>query len=198
MTRAMQMGKRAKPQGVTPSVVLCNPKYARNVAMAIRTALCFGIEQVWYTGNRVSVEEPWRNLDFPGGPQGKPPKARLPREERMKGYESVMLVQNDYPFDQFPRGTVPVAVELRPQAEMLNRFVHPENAVYVFGPEDGSIPKAVVRHCHRFVVIPTRHCLNLAMAVAVVLYSRYDQRTVDGLEDDLPMSEILQEDRGWT
>lgn len=25
----------------------------------------------------------------------------------------------------------------------------------MFGPEDGSVPKALLGHCHRFVVIPT-------------------------------------------
>jgi tRNA C32,U32 (ribose-2'-O)-methylase TrmJ len=50
--------------------------------------------------------------------------------------------------------------------------VHPENAVYVFGPEDGSIPPVFRRHCHRFVSIPSKHCLNLAAAVYIVLYDR--------------------------
>jgi tRNA(Leu) C34 or U34 (ribose-2'-O)-methylase TrmL len=29
------------------------------------------------------------------------------------------------------------------------------------------------RFCHRFVKIPTKHCLNLANAVATVLYDRH-------------------------
>ncbi len=43
---------------------------------------------------------------------------------------------------------------------------------YVFGPEDGSIPPVLRRHCHRFVSIPTKHCTNLAAAVYTVLYDR--------------------------
>ena len=90
----------------------------------------------------------------------------------MRGYKDVNVLQFDYFFDQFPEA-VPVAVELRPNSENLVDFVHPENALYVFGPEDGSIPQVYLRHCHRFVTIPTRHCVNLAAAVYIMLYDRH-------------------------
>ena len=151
-------GKNAKKQGTMPAIVLINPKYAHNVGAALRHASCYGIEQLWFTGNRI-------RLDLAG-------KKRVPREERMKGYADVRLIHYDRPFDQFPRGAVPVAVEVREDAEPLFDFEHPENAVYVFGPEDGSLSKVQVQFCHRFVIVPTRHCLNLAMAVGTVLYDR--------------------------
>jgi tRNA(Leu) C34 or U34 (ribose-2'-O)-methylase TrmL len=152
------VGKKAKPVGVTPAIVLTNPKFAHNVGAAQRAASCFGIKQLWFTGNRVSLE--------PSNGQ------RLPREERMKGYKDVDVIQYDYFYDQFPSSVTPVAVELRPNSEELTYFEHPENPLYVFGPEDGSIPQVSLRHCHRFVVIPTRHCVNLAAAVYIVLYDR--------------------------
>lgn len=153
-----QLGKKAKPQGSAPAVALFRPKYPHNVGAALRAASCWGVNQIWFTGDRVSLE----------------PEAgkRLPREERMKGYKDVDLVQYDYVFDQFPADTVPVAVEVRPNSEDLRYFAHPKKALYCFGPEDGSLPQMALRHCHRFVVIPTKHCLNLAAAVNVVLYDR--------------------------
>jgi hypothetical protein len=36
--------------------------------------------------------------------------------------------------------------------------------------------------CHRFLVIPTRHCANLSAAVYTVLYDRHAKRVQDGLE----------------
>ena len=30
----------------------------------------------------------------------------------------------------------------------------------------------MLKHCHRFIVIPSRHCVNLAAAVYLVLYDR--------------------------
>ena len=160
------IGKKTKPHGVAPAIILINPKYARNVGVAVRVASCYDVSQVWYTGNRVQI-------DIDSG-------RRLPREERMKGYKDVEYIQYDRPFDQFPKGVVPVAVEVRENSENLIEFEHPENAVYVFGPEDGSIPKVYLQHCHKFVVIPTRHCLNLATAVSTVLYDRLAKQARNG------------------
>ena len=148
-------GKNAKPEGKYPSILLVNPKYSANVGAAVRAASCFGAKQVWWTGNRVSLES----------------GERLPREERLKGYKDVELRQFEYPFEHYKGGT-PVAIELLPNTENLFDFEHPENPVYVFGPEDGSIDQVSKRFCHRFVTIPTRHCTNLAAAVYLILYDR--------------------------
>jgi tRNA(Leu) C34 or U34 (ribose-2'-O)-methylase TrmL len=176
-------GKHAAPVGVTPAIALINPKYGHNVGAAIRAASCYDVKQVFWTGNRVR-----QDLEA---------KQRLPREERMKGYGSVEAIELDYFFNAFPQGTVPVAIELTPGAEQLPMFEHPENALYVFGPEDGSIPGKTLQHCHRFVTIPTHHCLNLATAVATVLYDRRCKRQLAGLEKIVPMDEMLHEDRGF-
>lgn len=145
------------PLGRAPAIVLIDPKYAHNVGMVVRLASCYGFRQVWFTGERVSLDISFRK--------------RLPREERMKGYADVEIINYDYPFEQF-KDVVPVAIEVRKGSEPLHAFEHPENAVYVFGPEDGSVSKPHISHCHRFVVIPTRHALNLATAVATVLWDR--------------------------
>jgi tRNA(Leu) C34 or U34 (ribose-2'-O)-methylase TrmL len=74
----------------------------------------------------------------------------------------------------------PCALSGAHRAERLDEFVHPENAVYVFGPEDGGVPKGARHVCHRFVCIPTLNDgpLNLAAAVNVVLYDRLAKRGV--------------------
>ena len=173
-----------KPRkGRPPAVALINPKHPHNVGAALRACSCWGVGQLWWTGNRVTV-------DVGCG-------ERLPREERMKGYKGVEMTRDDHLFDRFDRGCVtPVAVELRPSAESLVTFEHPEDALYVFGPEDGSLPKPVRLFCHRFVVIPTHHCLNLAAAVNVVLYDRRLKRMLAGVEPLGPVREMLREQRG--
>ena len=113
----------------------------------------------------------------------------------MKGYQDVTLIQYDYLFDQFPNCT-PVAVEVDPTAEILTQFEHPDDALYVFGPEDGSIPSVIRQHCHRFVTIPTRHCTNLSAAVYITLYDRLAKRQLAGLEPILSASQVMQEPRG--
>jgi hypothetical protein len=42
---------------------------------------------------------------------------------------------------------------------------------------------AVLARCHRFVVIPTRHCTNLAAAVYTVHYDRHAKRVSAGLDE---------------
>ena len=169
--KSARWGKKEPPHGETPAVALVDPKYPHNVGMVVRLASCYGFRQVWFTGDRVSLN-PARG-------------DRLPREERMKGYRDVELVHYEHPFDQFPPGTTPVAVEVRANSEPLHTFEHPENPLYVFGREDGSLPPAVLPHCHRFVVIPTRHCLNLATAVATVLWDRAYKRWLSGEGEEL-------------
>ena len=176
-------GKNKTKEGITPAVALCNPKYPRNVGTVLRACSCFGIKQLWFSGNRVSLN---------------PDKGyRLPREERMKGYNNVELRNFDYFFEQFDRDVTPVAVELRQNSEMLPQFEHPENPLYVFGPEDGSIDQVMLRHCHRFVIIPTAHCVNLAAAVYLILYDRMMKRIIAGIDPVRPMTEILKEHRGF-
>lgn len=177
------IGKHTTVLGNPPAIILWNPKYAHNVGAALRAASCYGFNQVFYTGNRINDELEKRK--------------RLPREERMKGYQDVKLINSDYPFDALPKGVTTVAVEVSEKAELLPQFEHPEDAVYVFGPEDGSIPSVALRHCHRHVIIPTAHCLNLATAVATVLYDRRAKRQLAGLEEILPAARVLNEQRGF-
>jgi len=143
----------------------------------------FGIQQLWFTGHRVSLE----------ASKG----YRLPREERMKGYKDVTLTNEDRFFDRFGRDVVPIAVELNQSAELLTTFEHPENALYVFGPEDGGVGSVHLRHCHRFLAIPANHCLNLAAAINVVLYDRRMKRQLAGVEEILPVNDMLSESRGF-
>jgi tRNA(Leu) C34 or U34 (ribose-2'-O)-methylase TrmL len=165
---AITVGPVRRGDGRAPAVVLVDPKFPHNVGAAVRAASCYGVGQVWFTGDRVQLIGERRY--------------RLPREERMRGYQEVELRHSDAPFEAFDRGTVPVAVELRKGAESLITFDHPEHAVYVFGPEDGSLDRATLGQCHRFVVIPTRHCTNLAAAVYTVLYDRHAKRVAACLE----------------
>lgn len=172
----------AQATGRTPALVLMNPRYPHNVGAALRAASCYGVSQVFYTGDRITAE-----LEK---------KKRLPREERMKGYLDVDLINYEYPFDCFANAS-PVAVEVNPSASNLVPFVHPDNAIYVFGPEDGSIPSATLRHCHQVVIIPTRHCLNLATAVATVLYDRHAKRILAGHDPLIATRDLLDEQRGF-
>ena len=82
-----------------------------------------------------------------------------------------------YPFDRvedvrLPKGCALVGVELLDEAVDLPAFRHPPAAAYVLGRERGSLSPALVARCAHTVKIPTRFCLNVGLAGALVLYDR--------------------------
>ena len=71
-----------------------------------------------------------------------------------------------------PYSCIPIAVERCTQARPILNFIHPERAMYIFGPEDGSISPEVLEWCKYTIEIPTTFCMNLGATVNVVLYDR--------------------------
>lgn len=71
-----------------------------------------------------------------------------------------------------PRGCRLVGVELLDEAVELPSFSHPERAAYVLGPERGSLSPELVARCDFTVKIPTRFCINVGMAGAILMYDR--------------------------
>ena len=170
---------------MTAKVLLINPKYPHNVGGAYRAAACFGATDVYVHGDRVPLESR----------EG----YRLPREERLRAYNDEVNLQELHHMDHIVRkGFTPIAVEVSPNAEQLHHFEHPENAIYLFGPEDGSIPKGWRHACHRFVVIPSFHCLNLAGVVYTVLYDRVAKRRLAHYDPEIPSNMLMSgEMRGY-
>ena len=166
------------------AILLYDVKYPHNLGNVIRSAACYGVDSVYVYGRRWEDGLSSETMSKKG--------FRLPREERMRDYAKVnwKVLESDKPFDEImwlrahermeipesrrPSGAplTPVAVEITPSSELLPQFEHPQDALYVFGPEDGTLGKVPLMHCHRFVKIPTYHCLNLANAVGTVLYDR--------------------------
>lgn len=158
-------------------ILLINPKYDHNLGGAVRAAATLNASAVWWTGNRVDLV-------------GKKGKERIPREERLREYSHIKWGQvNDLKvFDEARlRHLTPVCVEITPGAESLTYFEHPENALYVFGPEDGSLGPAHMRHCHKFVQIPSKGCVNLAAAVYIILYDRLNKEILKEARVDRDM-----------
>ena len=71
-----------------------------------------------------------------------------------------------------PRDCALVGVELLDEAIELPSFTHPTRAAYVLGPERGSLSPEMTAACDFVVKIPTRFCINLGVAGAVLMYDR--------------------------
>jgi tRNA G18 (ribose-2'-O)-methylase SpoU len=71
-----------------------------------------------------------------------------------------------------PRGCALVGVELTEDAVELPSFYHPQAAAYVLGRERGSLSPALQARCDYLVKIPTKFCVNVGTAGAIVMYDR--------------------------
>ena len=132
------------------AIGLINTKTEANVGGALRGAYCFGASIVVIQGARYK---------------------RI-ATDTMATYRSIPLIETDDIYSLVPFDCIPVCVEINEKSRCITNFIHPERAFYIFGPEDGSVPKNIMDRCKHIISIPTKHCLNLASTVNVVLYDR--------------------------
>jgi tRNA G18 (ribose-2'-O)-methylase SpoU len=71
-----------------------------------------------------------------------------------------------------PKGCALVGVELTDDAVDLPSFRHPLSAAYVLGRERGDLSPKMIARCSHVVKIPTRFCINVSLAGALVMYDR--------------------------
>ena len=134
-------------------VGLINPKSPSNVGAVMRAAGCFQVDSVCYTGERYA-----RAVRFATDTKN------VSRDIPLVAVPSVL--------DGLTAGMELVCVELAEGAIPLPAYRHPDKALYVFGPEDGTIAQTIIDKADAVVYVPTIGCLNLAASVNVVLYDR--------------------------
>lgn len=134
-------------------VAVVRPKHTSNLGTLWRSAHCFGAAFLAVIAERYAEQA----------------------SDTTKATRHIPL----YTFDTFAKfkTTVPqdcsiIGVEIVPASRDLVVYRHPIRAVYVLGPEDGSLDPVVLEQCASVVHIPSRYCLNLAVAGSIVLYDR--------------------------
>ena len=65
-----------------------------------------------------------------------------------------------------------VGVELLDESVELPSFRHPTQAAYVLGPERGELSPEMLEKCDHVLKIPTKFCINVGIAGALVMYDR--------------------------
>lgn len=73
---------------------------------------------------------------------------------------------------RLPHRCALVGIELLDEAVDLPSFRHPRCAAYVLGPERGSLSPELTAQCEHIIRIPTRFCINVAIAGSIVMYDR--------------------------
>lgn len=137
----------------TVIIGLYNPKNPTNVGAVMRAAGCYEATQVRYNGTRYN-----RAMKF--------------QTDTKNVHERIQLVDMPDLTAGLEDDVEIVCVEFAIGATALPSFVHPKKAIYLFGPEDGSLPQEVVDKAHHVVYVPTVGCMNLAATVNVLLYDR--------------------------
>ncbi len=96
------------------------------------------------------------------------------RADTSKSFEHVPYYQWDTINEMaLPRSCQLVGVELTDDAVMLPSFRHPAAAAYVLGREKGDLTPEMLARCDHVVKIPTRFCINVSLAGALVMYDRH-------------------------
>ena len=124
-----------------------------NLGTLFRSAACLNADLVFTVGRRYTPQssdtvKSWTHLPY------------VP-------YPDLDAFAASRPFD-----TPIIGVELTPDARPLETFVHPRRALYLLGPEDGSLSAAELALCSEVVAFSSSYCLNVAAAGTVVLYDR--------------------------
>jgi len=65
-----------------------------------------------------------------------------------------------------------VGVELIDDSIELPSFHHPPQAAYILGPERGELSPEMLERCDHVIKIPTKFCVNVGIAGALVMYDR--------------------------
>jgi len=139
------------------SLGLVNPKSPDNVGSVLRAAANYRVDKVFYTGVRYprAIERKARTVDM-----------------SRKISKDVLISQAGCLLDAVTENMKIVCVEFAINAIPLPEYQHPESAMYIFGPEDGSIDQEIIDQADAVVYVPTVGCMNLSASVNVLLYDR--------------------------
>ncbi len=156
---------------------LANPKSPSNVGAVMRAAGCYGADRIVYTGSRYGRA------------------VRFHTDTKDVGSRIPLIMVDDLTADLPPEIKI-VCVELVEGATALPGFVHPDHALYLFGPEDGSLDQTLIDRADAVVYIPTIGCMNLAATVNVVLYDRLAKSSSAGGSEELILQSRDRNNRG--
>lgn len=158
------LGKNLQVENSHVTIGLTNPKSPSNVGAVMRAAGCYCADQVLYSGQRYANASKYNGTKH--NTDTKNAREKIPLTAS-KGFEDIESLRN-----HLPEGTKIICVDLVEGAIPLPNFQHPPQALYIFGPEDGTISQQVINAADDVVYVPTVGCMNLAASVNVLLYDR--------------------------
>ena len=177
------LGKDLLAKNSHVTIGLTNPKTPTNVGGIMRAAGCYSVDQVLYTGHRYTHAAKFT------GSKNNTNTQKLSEKIPLIAIDDFLKLRrstNEQQLGELPESTKIICVDLVEGATPLPLFQHPEQALYIFGPEDGTIAQNVIDQADDVVYVPTVGCMNLAATVNVLLYDRLAKSLVkqDKLDTD--------------
>lgn len=163
------LGKDLLAENSHVTIGLTNPKTPSNVGGIMRAAGCYSVDQVIYTGHRYTHAAKFI------GSKNNTDTQKLSEQIPLIAIDDFLQLKQPSIKDQvakLPESTKIICVDLVEGAIPLPHFQHPDQALYIFGPEDGTIAQEVIDEADDVVYVPTVGCMNLAASVNVLLYDR--------------------------
>lgn len=170
------LGKDLLAKNSHVTIGLTNPKTPSNVGGIMRAAGCYSVDQVIYTGHRYTHAAKFI------GSKNNTDTQKLSEKIPLIAIDDFLLLKQPSIKQQLaklPESTKIICVDLVEGATPLPHFQHPAQALYIFGPEDGTIAQDVIDQADDVVYIPTVGCMNLAASVNVLLYDRLAKSLVN-------------------
>lgn len=132
-------------------------KYENNLSCLLRSAHIFGCSYIVIIGGRYK-------------------RFRADTTNAQK-HMPVFNCEEEWMFDAYiPKYAQLVAIEKVEYARPLQTFEHPEQSLYLIGPEDGSIPDYILKKAHHRVILPGDYCLNQSVTGSIVMYDRIQKK----------------------
>ena len=128
-----------------------NLKTKTNLGTLWRSAYCLGASFIFVIGKRYKKQ----------------------CSDTVKAFKHIPLYEfetSEHFLSSRPYNCLLVGIEITDKAQGIYTFSHPERAIYVLGPEDGSLTFA--DKCNAIIQIPSKFCLNVAVAGSLVMYDR--------------------------
>lgn len=138
------------------AIGLFKPKTKANVGAVLRAADVYGASMVAIEGARGDAIRIGTNVT--------------------KAHRRIPTFTPENLMDVRPFDCQLVVIDLIEGATPLPEFKHPERAMYVFGPEDGTLGHRHTSIAQHVVYVPGHCCMNLAASVNVILYDRMVKR----------------------
>jgi tRNA(Leu) C34 or U34 (ribose-2'-O)-methylase TrmL len=169
------------------TIALTNPKTPTNVGAVMRAVGCYQADQIIYNGHRFAQAAKYHKNILQTDTFNMQEKIPLLQ------VESFVSIQDT--LESIPSSAKVICVDLVEGATPLPHFVHPPEAVYIFGPEDSSIKQDVIDIADDVVYVPTVGCMNLAATVNVLLYDRLAKSLTNQKDSMLADNALIRKSR---